>query len=181
LDTFDQLINKHRADSLLIDTNLLLLYLVGRTNKDRISTFKRTQQYTIEDFDLLEILVSRFAILVTTPHLLTELSNLATLQGTELSRLRILFKETAERMQAFYDKSRHIVYDAAFNRLGLADAAIATLCRRNLLVLIWNCTTPSRCAALMPSTSITSARTSGGTNLQPRPLPQFIHPLLHFA
>ncbi len=135
MNTFDQLINKHRADGLLIDTNLLLLYLVGRTNKNRILTFKRTQRYTIEDFELVELLIAQFATLITTPHVLTELSNLGTLQGTELSRLRILFKETVEHTQEFYDESRHIVSDAAFNRLGLADAAITTLCRRSMLVL----------------------------------------------
>jgi hypothetical protein len=135
LSLYDQFIEKHRANGLLIDTNLLLLYLVGRTNKNRIQTFKRTQQYTIDDFDLLEILVSRFATLITTPHLLTELSNLATLQGTERSRLNALFKQIVEQTQEFYDESRRIVSDAAFNRLGLADAAITTLCRRNVLVL----------------------------------------------
>jgi hypothetical protein len=135
LNTFDQLINKHRADGLLIDTNLLLLYLVGRTNKNRILSFKRTQKYTIQDFELLEILVSQFTTIVTTPHLLTELSNLATLPGPERVGLNALFKETVARTLEYYDESRQIVSDAAFNRLGLADAAIATLCRRRLLVL----------------------------------------------
>lgn len=135
MSLFDQLIEKHRANGLLIDTNLLLLYLIGRTNKSRIQTFKRTQQYTVEDFELLEILISQFTALITTPHLLTELSNLATLQGPELLKLRSVFKETVEQTHEFYDESRHIVSDAAFNRLGLADAAIATLCRRSLLVL----------------------------------------------
>jgi len=133
--SLDQLIEKHRASGLLIDTNLLLLYLVGKTNKNRIQAFKRTRQYSVQDFDLLEILISQFTTLITTPHLLTELSNLAALQGPELSRLRTLFKETVEQTQEFYDESRRIVSDAAFSRLGLADAAIATLCRRSLLVL----------------------------------------------
>ncbi len=74
-------------------------------------------------------------MLITTPHLLTELSDLATLHGSERSRLNTLFKEIVEQTLEFYDESRHIVSDAAFNRLGLADAAIATLCRRSLLVL----------------------------------------------
>jgi uncharacterized protein YaiI (UPF0178 family) len=46
-----------------------------------------------------------------------------------------LFKETVARTLEYYVESRQIVSDAAFNRLGLADAAIATLCRRSLLVL----------------------------------------------
>ncbi len=49
------LVNKHRANGLLIDTNLLVLYLVGRTNKHRIEVFKRTSTYTIQDYELLEV------------------------------------------------------------------------------------------------------------------------------
>jgi hypothetical protein len=33
------LIQRHRANGLLIDTNLFLLYLVGVTNEDRIAKF----------------------------------------------------------------------------------------------------------------------------------------------
>jgi len=135
LSWFDLLIEKHRANGLLIDTNLLLLYLIGRTNKSRIPLFKRTQRYTVEDFDLLKLLLSQFETLITTPHVLTEVSNLSSLQEPELSRLRTLFKETTEHTLELYDESRHVMSDRAFNRLGLADAAIATVCRRSLLVL----------------------------------------------
>jgi hypothetical protein len=135
LNSLDQLIEKHHANGLLIDTNLLLLYLVGRTNKNRIQTFKRTQQYTIEDFDLLLNLIFHFTTLITTPHVLSELSNLATLHGAEFSRLRTLFKETVEQTKELYDESRFVVSDVDFNRLGLADAAIASVCSRSLLVL----------------------------------------------
>jgi len=55
-----QLINKHRPSGLLVDTNLLLLYLIGTTNKNRISRFKRTQTYTIEDFELLDRFMAEF-------------------------------------------------------------------------------------------------------------------------
>jgi len=71
-----QLIHKHRGRGLLVETNLLLLYLIGRTNQNQISKFKRTQVFTIEDFDLLGRFMGKFKTLITTPHVLTELSNL---------------------------------------------------------------------------------------------------------
>ena len=74
-----QLIHKHLGNGLLVDTNLLLLHLIGRTNKNRILKFKRTQAYTIEDFELLERFIAEFKILITTPHVLTEVSNLGDL------------------------------------------------------------------------------------------------------
>lgn len=135
MNSIDELIEKHRSNGLLIDTNLFLLYLIGKTNRSRIPVFKRTRQYTIEDFDLLEVLVAQFAILITTPHLLTEVSNLATLHGTELSRFSDMFKQIVQFTEECYEESRHIMTDTAFDRLGLADAAIAALCRRSMLVL----------------------------------------------
>lgn len=135
MNQVDELISKHRANGLLIDTNLLVLYLVGKTNKNRIPTFKRTQQYAVEDFELLERLIANFATLVATPHVLTEASNLSDLHSDELRVLRGLFKHTVGQMREFYDESRTIVADASFVRLGLADAAIATLCRTSMLVL----------------------------------------------
>jgi hypothetical protein len=129
------LIEKHRSNGLLIDTNLLLLYVVGRTNKNRIPNFKRTQKYTIEDFELLTDLVGQFRVLITTPHVLTEVSNLAALHGAELSAFRGLFKQTIEEMDEQYDESRLIAGHSSFERLGLADAAISTLSRRSFLVL----------------------------------------------
>jgi rRNA-processing protein FCF1 len=134
LDTLG-LIEKHRANGLLIDTNLLILYLVGRTNKRRILTFKRTQTYAIEDFDLLERFISNFNKLITTPHVLTEVSNLASLHGKELRALRGAFRSLVEQMKEFFDESQSVVADASFDRLGLTDAAIAMIGRHNLLVL----------------------------------------------
>jgi rRNA-processing protein FCF1 len=137
------LIEKHRSKGVLVDTNLLVLHLVGKVNKNRISSFKRTQSYNAEDFELLERLLGHFGKLVTTPHVLTQVSDLATLQGKELSAIRALFKIEVEVMEERYDESRELVRDVSFERLGLTDAAITTLCHGNVLVLtsdldLWN-------------------------------------------
>jgi hypothetical protein len=47
------LIGKHRSKGVLVDTNLLVLLLVGLVNKRRIRRFKRTRDFTPADFDLL--------------------------------------------------------------------------------------------------------------------------------
>jgi hypothetical protein len=43
-----------RANGLLVDTNLLVLLIVGLVNRDRISRFKRTTGYSSADSDLAE-------------------------------------------------------------------------------------------------------------------------------
>jgi hypothetical protein len=130
------LIEKHRGTGVLIDSNLLVLYLVGTINRERIKTFKRTQEYSPEDFDLLNWLISRFTRLCTTPHVLTEVSNLTgSLSGRELAEMRNLIRLVAGEMQESFDESKTVVRHACFERLGLTDAAIATVCERDLLVL----------------------------------------------
>lgn len=129
------LIEKHRSRGALIDANLLVLYLVGKTNKRRIKDFKPCDVFDLEDFDLLEALVEYLGKVFTTPHVLTEVSNLAKLHGKELSAFRQIYKLLVEQMEEFYDASREVVADAAFMPLGLTDAAIAVLQNRKLLVL----------------------------------------------
>jgi len=129
------LIEKHRSRGALIDANLLLLYLIGKTNKGRIRDFKPCDKFEEEDFDLLERLAAYLGKLMTTPHILTEVSNLAKLRDRELFAFRQGYKVLVEQMDEFYDVSRAVVADVSFMRLGLTDAAIAMFSRRNLLVL----------------------------------------------
>jgi hypothetical protein len=129
------LIEKHRAKGVLVDTNLLVLFLVGMVNRQRIPNFKRTGDFTIKDYDLLVRLIDWFGKLIATPHVLSQVSDLADLTGNELTMVRRLFKALVERIDESYDSSRLLVGDPAFERFGLTDAAIAMLCSRGILVL----------------------------------------------
>lgn len=64
------------AKGVLVDTNLLVLYLVGLVNKKRIETFKRTQGFDVEDFERLTNLINYLGPrLVATPHVLSQVSD----------------------------------------------------------------------------------------------------------
>ena len=129
------LIEKHRAKGVLVDTNLLVLFLVGTVNRQRILNFKRTGDFTIEDYDLLVRLISWFGKLIATPHVLSQVSDLTDLTGDELTAVRNIFKVLVDQVEESYDASRLLVGDSAFDRFGLTDAAIATVCSRGILVL----------------------------------------------
>jgi len=73
---------------LLIDTNLLVLYVVGTVNLDRIDSVKRTRQYTQRDYRLLVRLLNNFSSLYTLAHVMAEVSNLTDLTGPERLRAR---------------------------------------------------------------------------------------------
>ncbi|MEO5923709.1 MAG: hypothetical protein ABIR70_07790 [Bryobacteraceae bacterium] len=131
----ETLLRKHRNNGLLIDTNLFLLYLVGLTNPQRIATFDRTQQFGIQDFRLLARFAAEFKLHYTTPHVLTEVSNLARLKGTDRKGVREHLREIVTKTTELMETSQALVADESFLRLGLTDAAIIAAAKRPLLIL----------------------------------------------
>ena len=121
---------------LLVDTNILLLYIVGSLSLDRIARHKRTDTFTIEDYLLLDALLRQFGGIVVTPNILTEVSNLLgyTDEKTRGSLL-ILLRSLAWISEEHYVRSLDAVETAEFSRLGLADASILSCPTEGLTVL----------------------------------------------
>jgi hypothetical protein len=102
------LIEKHRGKGVFVDTNLLVLLLVGSVNTKRILDFKRTQDFTVEDFHTLRSLVNWFGTpLVATPHVLSQVSDLTALSGHERTAIRRLFQSTIEVVEESYGGKRN--------------------------------------------------------------------------
>ena len=85
----DSLVARYRSSGVLVDTSLLLLLYVGLFNPQWIERYTRTRQigeskevFTERDFNFISSFVDRFDRIVTTPHILTEVSNF--LGGKEL-------------------------------------------------------------------------------------------------
>ncbi len=79
-----------QARTVLLDTNLLLLYLVGSCAPEWILRHKRTASYRLEEFKPLCEILSRGRNLVVTPNILTETSNLARQIGDPKRRSEIM-------------------------------------------------------------------------------------------
>ena len=108
-----------------IDSNLLLLLVVGRSSRDIIAKHKRLRQFTTRDYDILLDLLDGAAQVFVTPHTLAEASNLLAQHGEPerpllFDQLRRLIHESKEVIVAGADASNH----HAFKRLGLTDAAL---------------------------------------------------------
>ena len=138
LEDLDPLLMQYRSKGLLLDTNLFLLFVVGSAVPKALSTFKPTmnQGFTARDFDLLSRIMSLFSRLVTTPHILTEVSNhsekLKGPMGLKLfSHMDALIQNIDEEFQA----SRQICARPEFPRFGLSDTAIAAIAPGRFLVL----------------------------------------------
>lgn len=120
----------------MVHTNLLVLLLVGLVNVDQIRNFKRTQDFTVEDFYLLQQLVEWFGTpLFSTPHLLSQVSDLTDLPGRELAAIRHIFRAMVATIDEQYDTAKELVRSPLFDRLGLGDASVAAVGKRRVLVL----------------------------------------------
>ena|ERR1019366_6479409 len=123
---------------LLVDTNVLLLLLVGSLDPKLISRFKITanQGFDEADFNLLQTYAGRFQKLITTPHILAEVSNHADkikdgFRQQVSQRLAALIEVLDERIES----AKILARSDAFLRFGLTDAAISHLAAKNFCVL----------------------------------------------
>ncbi len=113
------------ATRFLIDANLLVLFVVGRTGRQLIAKHRRLREFSVDDYNRLVKIIRMVDQVVVTPNTLTETSNLlAQHHEPECSRffdvLRYLIENSEEITVASVDASRSRV----FRRLGLTDAAV---------------------------------------------------------
>jgi rRNA-processing protein FCF1 len=136
IDYFDELVKRYCRTGILLDTNILLLYFVGTFNEDEITRFNRTKMFTPEDYSTLVKILSRFDKIITTPNILTEVSNLSPqLEGHLKSSYFELFARRIAVFDEHYVPSIEIARTDEFKRFALTDAAIFCLAKTKYLVL----------------------------------------------
>jgi hypothetical protein len=118
--------------ALIVDTNVLLLHVVGSWRRSFIARFKRTQTFTPEDFDLLARTMARYSSLLVTPSILTEVSNLL---GNAHPQMAGAFRTCVESFDERGTAFRAVIADRAFDRLGFADCATALVAAGDVHVL----------------------------------------------
>jgi rRNA-processing protein FCF1 len=127
---------RYRSRGILVDTNILLLYFVGKFNRDQVPKFKRTNQFTPEDFDLLVRLLSLFKRIATTPNVLSEVSNLSgQLDGSARTAYFREFARGIETLDERYVESAAASRMEHFPKLGLTDSAIFHCSKGQFLLL----------------------------------------------
>jgi len=108
--------------SILIDTNILMLLIIGSWNREAIPGHRRTAIFTPADFDLLQEELGRFGRILTTPTVVTEVSNLMgnqfheTIAGTLIHVCTPLVEITRPKEEVWAGEG--------FPRLGFSDASV---------------------------------------------------------
>lgn len=118
-----------------LDTNVLLLLLVGTAKPSYIEKHQCLGAYTPTDFETLQRMVEQFDELVTLPNVMSEVGNML---GSTHGPREPLF----EVLQAFAGMVREIYLPTAqavkrpeFSRLEVSDCALIEIAKDNVFIL----------------------------------------------
>ncbi|GAB2585280.1 PIN domain-containing protein [Spirosoma areae] len=122
---------------LLLDTNLLVLYVVGYYDPKRITQHKRTNKYTPEDFDLLLSFMAQFKQFVITPNILTEVNNLLEGGSYQYGPILSILPQLTRNFIEIYEPSYLVMTDQnkVFIKFGLSDTVSCKVAEENYLIL----------------------------------------------
>jgi hypothetical protein len=109
-----------------LDTNLLLLLVVGGVHREQVGRHKRLRAYLPEDFDTL-VSALQGAKLSFCPNVFTETSNLFGRQGADSYNEFLL--EIAQNECETFVESKTAGQRFEFQRLGLTDAVLLEMAR----------------------------------------------------
>lgn len=127
---FEEFIRAYATKGLLIDTNALLLYLIGQHDPAYIPVYKRTRKYNLDDFTILSQFVRPFRRLITTLQILAEIHNLS--QSVQESRVRKYFETLVHVLRPateYYVEKSVLLENSKLPRFGFTDLSILETAR----------------------------------------------------
>ena len=108
-----------------LDSSLLVLLVVGETDRKLIPKHRRLREFDVDDYERLISLINRVDQIFVTPNTLTEASNLLAQHGDpERSRLFEVLRLLIEEYEEIVVTSKAASRNDKFNRLGLTDSAL---------------------------------------------------------
>ncbi len=135
----DKFPQKSDVSGIVVDTNLLLLLLIGIFDKHKIESTKLVNKYTIDDYHKIVYLIDYYSgTIIVTPNILTEICNLTDKINGESNYKFFQHLETFIKSQDEYiESSRETMAqnNKCFIKFGLSDASIYNLAKNNKLVI----------------------------------------------
>jgi hypothetical protein len=119
-----------------LDTNLLILFVVGLADSKLISVHKRLRAYSISDFDLLSSMIAMSSGVMVTPNTLSEASNLLRqISGPAADAISSALKLMIENTSEIYVKSSIASARPEFLHLGLTDSVLLEINASDVVVI----------------------------------------------
>jgi hypothetical protein len=121
---------------LVVDTNLLVLFVVGMTNRNLVAKHKRLRAFSLDDFDMLCRIIASSRQVLVTPNTLTETSNLlGHIDEPGRSRVFETFRAVIRSTTEEYVESRTACGAKEFLRIGLADSGLLEVAGKSRILL----------------------------------------------
>lgn len=125
-----KLIQKYKRKGILVDTSLVLLYIVGSFDINLIRTFKRTDMFSKEDFVRVSKFIDYFDLKITIPHVLTEVSDFI----DNRQYLQFVLKTYIESAKEIFLESSELSKKDTFLQFGLADTSVTYTAKDSYLI-----------------------------------------------
>lgn len=126
-----------KSKKVLLDANLLTMYLVGLLGDGEVERFKRTRTYSTNDAIILNEALLSFKSILATPHVLAETANLLDwFHGKKRQDLFQYLTEYIDLVEEVYQPAEKIVLSRAFLKLGLSDASLFDICHQQNCILL---------------------------------------------
>lgn len=120
----------------ILDANILLFHWCASFDPALIRTFKRLNSFEAEDVETLAETLKVFSVVRTTPHVLTEVSNLANQLPSWIKHdWAVHFSRQIEVIPEKWTPAATIAA-GDFMRLGLTDAALAVLASTHVILTL---------------------------------------------
>lgn len=124
VDYTSYLVGKYCHKGIIIDTNVMLVYIVGIYNQNYLLKFERTRGYK-EVFEYVYAVLPQFRRHIITPHILTELSNLSMrIQDNRLVEYFSVFSRILGGTAEEYISKDDILNSVLLPKLGVTDLTI---------------------------------------------------------
>ena len=130
------LLRPHHGKPAILDSNLLLFSWCSSFNPNLVTAFKRLNSFQVEDIDLLSETLKVFSVIRTTPHVLTEVSNLANSLPSWVKE--DWFEHFSEQIQVISEEwiSAASIASSDFMWLGLTDAGLSRLATTHVILTL---------------------------------------------
>jgi hypothetical protein len=124
------------AKLVALDSNVLILLVVGLTSTRYIDRHGALKEYDISDFHLLINLISVSAGIVVTPNALSEAANfLDRIKEPAKTEVAHTFQDLIRKTTEIYVKSTEASSRSEFVRLGLPDCALLEVSKQSISIV----------------------------------------------
>lgn len=130
------LLMPHVGKPVILDANILLLHWCASFEPELIHTFKRLNSFEVKDIEMLRETLGVFSAIRTTPHVLTEVSNLA--NSLPSWRQRDWAAHFSRHIEVISEEwiPAHSIARNSLMFLGLTDAGLACLASTHVILTI---------------------------------------------